>query len=315
MSSIGGYFELELVKKNEFHPNAIKLNTGRNAFEYILLTKGYTKVYMPYFTCDVMFEPFHKLNIQVEFYFINEQFEPVFDCKKVQKNECFLYTNYFGLNTRNCIELASKCPNLIIDNAQSFYSAPIVGVDTFYSARKFFGVPDGGYLYTSKKIDRPLEVDISFERFEHLLRRIDENAENGYPHFSRNDKRLNNNPIRQMSQLTKRLLCSIDYESIAEIRKENFNYLQKALHIHNKIKYDIDKEDVPMVYPFYSRKENLRNTLISNKIYVAQYWANVLEAVKKNTIEYDYSVNLFHLPIDQRISKSELDKIIKIIEQ
>jgi hypothetical protein len=33
--SIGGYFELELSRGEEYHSDAIRLNTGRNAFEYI----------------------------------------------------------------------------------------------------------------------------------------------------------------------------------------------------------------------------------------------------------------------------------------
>jgi len=35
MNSIGGYFELELLRREEYHKNAIRLNTGRNAFEYV----------------------------------------------------------------------------------------------------------------------------------------------------------------------------------------------------------------------------------------------------------------------------------------
>lgn len=62
--SIGGYFGLELQKKKEYHQNAIRLNTGRNAFEYILRAKNYTKVYLPYYTCDVMLEPINKLNLK-----------------------------------------------------------------------------------------------------------------------------------------------------------------------------------------------------------------------------------------------------------
>lgn len=33
---IGGFFPLELPKYKELHDSAIRLNTGRNAFEYIL---------------------------------------------------------------------------------------------------------------------------------------------------------------------------------------------------------------------------------------------------------------------------------------
>jgi hypothetical protein len=34
MQPIGGYFELELRKGKEYHTDAIRLNTGRNALEY-----------------------------------------------------------------------------------------------------------------------------------------------------------------------------------------------------------------------------------------------------------------------------------------
>ena len=34
-----------------------------------------------------------------------------------------------------------------------FYAKPIHGNDTFYTCRKFFGVPDGAYLYTDKLLD------------------------------------------------------------------------------------------------------------------------------------------------------------------
>jgi hypothetical protein len=38
MNPIGGYFELELRKSDEYHKEAIRLNTGRNALKLILKT-------------------------------------------------------------------------------------------------------------------------------------------------------------------------------------------------------------------------------------------------------------------------------------
>lgn len=46
MKEIGGYFELELPLSQEYHNNAIKLNSGRNAFKYILKSQNITKVYI-----------------------------------------------------------------------------------------------------------------------------------------------------------------------------------------------------------------------------------------------------------------------------
>ena len=54
MMSIGGYFELEIREGKHFHQGAIKLSTARQCFEYILKARRYTKVYIPYYTCDVI---------------------------------------------------------------------------------------------------------------------------------------------------------------------------------------------------------------------------------------------------------------------
>ena len=56
MKEIGGYFEIEFPDVHSgIHEKAIKLNTARNCFEYILQANRYSKVYVPYFTCDVVF--------------------------------------------------------------------------------------------------------------------------------------------------------------------------------------------------------------------------------------------------------------------
>ena len=156
MMSIGGYFELEIREGKHFHQGAIKLSTARQCFEYILKARRYTKVYIPYYTCDVIIEPLMKLNVKYEYYHINSLLDPVFD-KKIESSEAFLYTNYFGLKQDTVLYLSRFYPNLIVDNAQAFFAKPIEGVDTFYSARKFFGVPDGAYLYTTALLDMSVQ--------------------------------------------------------------------------------------------------------------------------------------------------------------
>ena len=57
MKAIGGYFELELASGKEYHPKAIRLNSGRNAFEFILSNNTYKRIFLPYYTCDVLLQP------------------------------------------------------------------------------------------------------------------------------------------------------------------------------------------------------------------------------------------------------------------
>lgn len=75
--AIGGYFELEIPQGAHYHKTAIRLNTARNCFEYILRTRAYKKVYIPYYTCDVMLEPIQRLGIGFQYYSIDENLSPI----------------------------------------------------------------------------------------------------------------------------------------------------------------------------------------------------------------------------------------------
>jgi len=311
---IGGYFELELPIKEEYHKNALRLNTGRNAFEYILRAKQYKKVYLPYYTCDVMLEPIYKLSLKYQFYSINSNLEPLFDFNKLEEDSVFVYTNYFGLFDNVTLEISKKCNNLIIDNSQAFYSSAIIGVDTFYSPRKFFGLPDGAYLYTDKLLDLDLGTDVSYNRMEHLLGRGDIGAEAFFLAFKKNEESLINQPIKKMSKLTQRLLSTIDYQNIASKRKQNFEFLYSKLSKRNQLSFNFKSEDVPMVYPFLIENGvDVKKKLIKNKIFVATYWSNVTNWVKTDDLEMKLINDLVLLPIDQRLTKRELNRIIKVL--
>lgn len=310
--AVGGYFGLEIGEGQHFHQTALKLNTARNCLEYILRVKRYSKIYLPYYTCEVLLEPLNKLDVKYEFYSINEVLEPLFD-KKLSDQDVLLYTNYFGLKQCVVKKLVQRYPNIIIDNAQAFFSSPVDGCDTFYSARKFFGVSDGAYLYMNKFLDMELEQDHSFGRMSHLLKRIDCGAEDGYAEFRNNDDSLINNPIRKMSVLTEGLLESIDYQFVRKKRRENYLYLHSCLKDRNKFHADITPDITPMVYPFYTESIDLRKKLIENKVYVATYWPNVFEWCSEETVEYKLARYLLPLPVDQRYGKGEMKYMAEII--
>ena len=313
MDAIGGYFSLELPLREEYHKNAIRLNTGRNCLEYILRVRGYKKVYIPYYTCEVILEPFKKLGIPYEYYHVDIHLE-IRDRFTLKADEALLYTNYYGLKQRYVEQLAEKVGNrLIVDNTQAFYAKPLPGIDTFYTCRKFFGVADGAYLYTDKLLDDEFEQDESWNRMTHLLKRIDLSAEQGFADFRRADDGLDNQPIRKMSKLTQRIMQSIDYEAAANMRRENYLILQEALGGENNLTLPLDDDAIPMVYPFLAPIKGIREKLIENRIFVARYWPNVLEWTTKDVIEYLLACQMQPLPIDQRYGEEKMNRIIEII--
>lgn len=314
MEPIGGYFGLELPHGSEYHKDAIRLNTGRNCLEYILRARGYKKVYLPYYTCEVVLEPFAKLGVEYEFYHIDIHLE-IRDKFTLKADEALLYVNYYGLKQRYVESLAAKVgERLIVDNTQAFYAKPIKGIDSFYTCRKFFGVSDGAYLYTDKLLDIELEQDQSYDRFISLTKRIDLGAEAGYADFRELSKSLVGQPIKIMSNLTLRLMQSIDYKRIAQQRRENYMQLHETLGSSNTIILSLEEDAVPMVYPYLAPVKGLREKLIENKIFVARYWPNVLGWTAEVDLEQLLAYQMQPLPIDQRYGEEVMDKIIDLLK-
>ena len=315
MREIGGYFELELEDRGEFiHDDGILVNTGRNALGLILSNLlNASKVYIPKYTCEVILEPFQKLGIQYSFYSINIQLE-IADEIVLGQDEYLLYTNYFGVKDNYVKQLVELYSNrVIIDNAQALFSEPTTMC--FYSPRKFVGIPDGGIAYMDKPIDiSEYEQDCSFDRCSHLLKRIDLGAGAGYADFKNNSSKLKNQPIKQMSKLTRVLLNAIDFKKIRSKRRENFAILHSLLSSSNKFKLDsLESIACPMVYPYMTDDESIRQRLIDNKVFVATYWPNVSEWCECGTTEFQLARTMIPLPIDQRYTEEALIEIFKLL--
>lgn len=308
MKEIGGFFEIELSRNKEYYPDAIKLNSGRNALLYILKTINPSKIYLPYYICNSVLEPIKKMELDFDFYSINPNFEPINDLK-LKKSEWFLYVNYFGINGSNVSKISKKYENLIVDNSQAFYDPPLKH-PTFYSPRKFFGVPDGGYLYSTKILNEDLEQDISYKRSQFLLKKLDLRLQECYAEYNEIEKQFSNEPLKLMSKLTQKILSSIDYKKIKLIRENNFQYIHNQIKNSNELKIDLNKINGPMKYPLLVKKEGIKQFLIKNNIYISTYWEEVLERVDKDSFEYDLTKFLIPIPIDQRYNIKDMEFII-----
>lgn len=313
MKEIGGFFELELNKKAEYYSDAIKLNSGRSCLKYIIKSRNPQKIYLPFYSCNSILDIIIEEKIDFEFYYINKSFEPIIN-NEIKGNDFILYINYFGLNNDVAVKLSKEYENLLVDNTQAFFNKPLENVDTFYSPRKFFGVPDGGYLYSNRKINYDLKKDISYDRFKHLLMRIDKSADEAYEFYKKNENIIGKQILKEMSNLTRKLLASINYLEIKRIRKNNFKKMHSLLGEYNELEINLDKKiDGPMNYPFLIKSDNLRNNLIENNIYIPTYWEEVLNRTQTVDFENYLTSNLIPLPIDQRYDSEDMQEISKLV--
>ena len=311
---IGGYIELQLPAGNEYYPSLLKLNTGRNSLEYILRVEGYTTIYLPYFTCEVMLEPVKKLGLELKFYHIDRHLDPILDFD-IGPGECLVYTNYFGIKQATVQRLSKIVNNLIIDNSQAFFSSPLPGINTFYSCRKFFGVPDGAYLQLNSDNRLDLQDDFSAGRFSHLIKSIDLGIEDGYSDYIENNNILCYAAIKQMSPLTRKILSGINYEECKLKRNANFKFLHYFLADYNELPIDVAGDSSPLVYPLLLSKPGLKKQLIEKKIFVATYWPNVFEWTGPEMLEYQLAENIIALPIDHRYNLDHMTRIVNVLNQ
>lgn len=312
MKEIGGYFELEHFGGREYHEGLLGLNNGRNALLYLLKARRVKKLYIPRFLCDSVSNLCARYGYEFEYYEIGRDFLPVFT-KSLNRDEYLYFVNFYGqISNETLIQWKEKFGNVIFDNIHAFFQLPVPGIDTIYSCRKFFGVPDGGYLSTDAVLDETLEQDVSRDRMKHILGRFEGCASDYHADFKANDHSFQQLPLRTMSELTRNILRAVDYEAVRERRNANYELLEHALGERNPLK--LRRPDGPYAYPFYCENGmELKRRLAAEKIYVATLWPNVLEY--EGTLEKDYAENILPLPCDQRYGEEDMKRILNVINR
>lgn len=298
------------------HENAVYLNSGRHALEYILRgLKNIKCLWIPYFTCDVILQPLAKLGIPHKFYNVNEKLEIAKDVT-LGNDEYLLYTNYYGMKDAYIQKaVATYGDRLIVDNAQALY-CDAIATHQFYSPRKFMGMPDGGLAITSvTNIVDLLPIDNSFDRCSHLLKRLELIPSEGYNDFKVNSKKIANAPLSQMSPISRKIFDSVDLEFVKQRRRENFEILHESLKATNRLEIpSMDSFACPLVYPYWTDNgEALKKRLIESSIFVATYWPNVFEWCKPTDLEFELADHVVCIPIDQRYGKEYMEFIINNI--
>ncbi|MCO7125015.1 hypothetical protein NIE88_04405 [Sporolactobacillus shoreicorticis] len=310
---IGGFFSLELPVRTEYHSQALRLNSARYALEYVLRIRNYKKIYLPAYICDSVLQPMKRLNVAFAFYTIDEHLAPIFNSIP-EDDACLLYVNYFGINSSNVQNICHNLKHVIIDNTQAFFEQPLTGIDTVYSPRKFFGVPDGGYLYTDSKAQLDLEQNPSYYLCDALLKQIDLGSVSAEPLFEQNEAYLDTCGMHAMACATQRLLTSIDYEQARTIRNDNFHFLHQQLGRYNQLDTHFGNVNGPICYPFLiERGEQLKNHLLRHHIYADDFWEDALSRVPSASFEYRLAKDLVALPIDQRYTQTDMNYIVQTI--
>ncbi len=316
MKPVGGYFELELSKgRYAYHETPYTFKSGRSALHYILRVCKPALVYVPVYTCNALLQSFEAAGVTYKQYAIDEKLDPV-TLPGLQQSEYFLYINYFGLKDATVEKLSARYgEQLIADCTQAFFAKGNGRSWLFNSCRKFFGVPDGAYLYPPGHV-RPEPVDGRNEMYtiEHLMQRFNGHVQEGYKAFTENEK-LCGAEVKGMSLLSEYLLSNIDYANVITRRRANFSYLHQVFKNENRFLIPVYGESVPMAYPLMTDTQVDRDRLYSNEVFVPTFWAEVKEADSLTfSTEIKLANNLLPLPIDHRYNEADMQKMAEVIQ-
>lgn len=313
MREIGGYLGCEESAGKEFYDNVVRLNSGRNCLRYLLQEKNIKQIALPYYICDAVIDVCKKENCEIIFYHLDKKLLPIISEGALNKETYIYIVNYFGqLSDADIIQHCRLYKNIIVDNSQAFFRPPIEGIDTLYTCRKFFGVPDGGYLYPVRNL-KGMERDVSYDRCIHLWGRFELGASEFYNCYSDNEKRIDELPVREMSLLTQNLLRGINYEHVKDVRTHNYSWLNSVLKTDNELV--VKNIEGGFMYPFLIKNgDKLRKYLIENRIYTPVLWVNVLQG-EAGEWEKKLTRNLVCIPCDQRYNTEDMDYIISVIDR
>ena len=317
--AIGGYFELELPPgRGELYPAARRFQSARAAFLALLGAGRPRRVWMPWYNCETMLEPPAMAGVPVQHYRIDAQLD-IADDFTLGENEWLVWVNYFGVCDAKLDRVFERFGRgrVVVDNSQALFSPPRDCLATLYSPRKFFGIPDGGYLITEYDVPEPEEQDTeSIARFEPLLVRIDRGPEAGYEGIRAARATLRGQRPKRMSPLTRHLLAHIDYPSTIERRNRNYARYHSLLGDDNALPVPAAPAQAPLCYPFWNHRSDLHAALAAKRIFVARYWPNIRGASgTPEDLEYRLSTECLALPCDQRYGDEAIERVVAALRE
>lgn len=316
-AEIGGYLELEHFDGREYHEDAVCLNAARSCLLYLLEARGVQSIWIPMYLCDSVGESCKAAGVAIRTYDVTKDFKPDYHTINLTAGDYLYLVDYYGqLDKKDVLAARDACEGrLVLDEVQAFFRRPLPGIDTIYCCRKFFGVPDGGYLYTDAHLERKLPQARSSQHMVHVLGRMDDGANAHYGEYSASERLFGTEPVAAMSELTHNLLRAIDYQAVADARLRNFSLVSERLGSRNELA-PIARPGAYM-YPFLTRDASpIRKAMQQRKVYVPTLWPG---SASLEGMSGRLSRDILPLPIDQRYGADDMtymcDLLLELLDE
>lgn len=246
---------------------------------------------------------------------------------QISKVDYLLIINYFGVKDKHSDKIANLCQKrnvkIVYDITHSLFDKHDYGDSVvFASLRKMLPLPDGAVINVKIPLAKVSFVDrLNWHLFilakfvGMVLKNVQCLKALWRPILLYAEHKLDNNAVLpiSMSPVSKLIISNLNFDDIKKKRMNNYsmlaNSLPKTIQVYpNKVLYF----GFPIVLNSKER-DKLKQILINSKIYPAIHWQHKLKCVTHGS--NNLSTRIMTLPIDQRYSKIDMDRIAKIITQ
>ncbi len=313
--------------------------SGRSAFMQILfhlMAKGITHVHLPAYLCESLLQPVRALGIDYSFYRVDRELVAY---PRPPPGSAVLLIHYFGWINPITEELRLRSGDdfyLIEDPSQAMlsdWSAPeSVTRFVLLSLRKFGPVPMGGWCNIESLIAEPScdayaimwrSIAVRLAKGLYLSRAedvVDPATEAFYlSGFQAVESFLDDSlEIFSLPKLVRELIAGIDWKSISQRRRSNWQILSDLLGdeldaLHATLPDDV----VPLGYVVnVDSRDSLRASLAAKRIFCPVHWPMPAEIPQESFAEAaENSKRFLTIPIDQRYGPDDMQYVANVIKK
>lgn len=296
-------------------------------------------VLIPSYTCQAVIDPFVQLGWTCYFYNIKKNLRIDTDDilqKSSKYNPSLLVVHPFhGMELLNeeldALRIIKRKGCILLEDVtQCIYEEKRPDVFDYFtgSYRKWFKVPDGGFLEARNLDGLPIPSE---ENHSFVQKQTDAMFLRGN-YFKTSDEnikaisiRLNKEAVKgigvqiechRMSAFSINIMEKENHENSIQTRFDNYKYLYYHIKESCELQFVCKNLDevttAPLYFPIYvSNRSAFQRKLANKHIYAPVLWpVQTKDVLKNEEVEYIYS-HILMLPIDQRYS---IDDMIKIVE-
>jgi len=309
---IGGFFPLELPSRPGPLPprDAVLLRSGRACLRAILEATRPSRLLVPFYICDAALGPARALGVPLVFYTIDASLNPILP--KLASDDSVLIVDYFGVCGRALSWAQELGRRGILDGSHALFESRPSNCWRFTSARKWFGVPDGAFLWGPAAITEPTPEPLR-SLPAHLIERRWGDPELAYRHYQAAERSFDPS-IAPISIESVTILHGVDTDRVRSSRRANFAYLHERLGARNELPVALDDGRVPFCYPFLAPLEISQAVLAKAGLFVPRFWLDCLARGKDDfPWERELSRRLLPLPIDHRYGPTDMQLVAEIV--